>query len=103
MGAMPTRPPIPYFREGTPDLPPASRPLYPGQLSPEQLRRSFRFLLFDYQATIVGTAALPNAERFELVRDRLAAYSDALADALGDGCDDAAILLHGRRAAGGGR
>jgi hypothetical protein len=94
---------LPYFREEpTEEPPPAPRPLFPGQLPAEQLARAFRFLRLDYMATIAGTATLPNPERFEVVRQRLGEYSDALADALGDAADDAATLMRGQRSRHGG-
>lgn len=71
--------------------------------SPAELRERFLFLRRDYTRIIAGTSHLPNAERFDVVRQRLADYSDALADALGDAADDAAILGQGRRQTGGRR
>lgn len=97
MVALAVSSPVTHLHEPPPEQSPMPIPLLPGQLTGEQLRRAFRFLMFDYQATIVGTSHLPNDERFELVRQRLADYSDALADALGDAADDAAILVRGQR------
>jgi hypothetical protein len=99
-------PPIAPALPGASKTPPAPLPYPPAVAvalySAEDLRERFVFLRRDYCRIIAGTNHLPNKERFALVRQRLAEYSDALADALGDAADDAAILMRDQRSRHGG-
>jgi hypothetical protein len=72
-------------------------------LTNDELAALFRPLARDYQAAIVFSAGLGFRDRARVLRQRLAAYSDALARSLGDAHDGATAVLRGPRRIGGRR
>lgn len=88
-----------------PQSPPPIAPGLPRALaqdlySDEGLALHFRFMRRDYCRIICRTASMPNEARMEHLRQRLAAYSDAMAVALGDAAEDADRLLKEARGRG---
>lgn len=98
-----TAPPVAPALPSAPDTPPAPYFTSPTFYVGEELTMALRWMRRDYCRAICKTAQLPNKERIERLRERLEAYSLAMAEALGDAAEDAEGLLRDQRSRRGGR
>ncbi len=94
------RPPLPYFRAAPTPPDPDPALLTRDILTTAELAALFVPLARDYRAAIVLSVGLGYRDRAGVLRQRLEAYSNALAGALGDAGESASALLRDLRSCG---